>query len=184
MKRCGACAFVLFVMSVGCGSDPAPAAGSAGSGGGGSPAATTGTSGTSTGSTATGGSTGAGGSSGGAGGSACGGGPLPEGNCGIAAKHPGDVGIETDPDVVFADNFETYAQARDLGQKWDAVYQMQDVRIATESGNFVGGAKGLEFTVPQMMNELSNATDKVLTQERDVLFLRYYSKFQPPYDVV
>src|SRR6185503_16121967 len=32
--------------------------------------------------------------------------------------------------------------------------------------------------------ELSDATDKVLTKEEDVLFLRYYSKFRPPYDVV
>jgi hypothetical protein len=123
-----------------------------------------------------------GGTSSGAGGSS--GSSLPEGNNGIAATHPGDVGIETDPAVIFADGFETYSQASDLGQKWDAVYQMQDVRIATEPGNFFGGSKGLEFTVPQMMNELSNATDKVLTAERDALFLRYYSKFQPPYDVV
>jgi hypothetical protein len=27
-------------------------------------------------------------------------------------------------------------------------------------------------------------SDKVLSKERDVLFLRYYSRFQPPYDVV
>ena len=31
---------------------------------------------------------------------------IAEGNTGIAAKYPGDVGIEKDPDVVFAENFE------------------------------------------------------------------------------
>jgi hypothetical protein len=94
------------------------------------------------------------------------------------------VGIETDPAVVFADGFEDDAQASDLGRKWDAVYQNQDIRIATETQNVYRGTKALEFTVPQMIAELSNATDKVLSQERDVLFLRYYSKFQPPFDVV
>lgn len=103
---------------------------------------------------------------------------------GIAAKYPGDVGIEGHPDVIFADDFESYAQPSDLQQRWDAVYQMQQIRIATETSNIYFGKKALEFSVPQQDNELSNATDKVLTQERDVLFLRYYSKFQPPYDVV
>ncbi|MCK4298186.1 MAG: hypothetical protein KAX80_01570, partial [Planctomycetes bacterium] len=31
---------------------------------------------------------------------------LPEGNVGIAAKYPGDVGIENDPDVIYATGFE------------------------------------------------------------------------------
>ena len=106
------------------------------------------------------------------------------GGSGIAAKYPGDVGIEGDAEVIFADGFETYSQASDLNQRWDAVYQMQEIRIATEPANIRFGKKALEFTVPQQNNELSNATDKILTQERDVLFLRYYSRFQPPYDVV
>src|SRR4029453_7134181 len=67
---------------------------------------------------------------------------------------------------------------------WDAVYQNQLVAITTEAANVHGGAKALEFTIPQRDAELSDATDKVLKQEQDVLFLRYYSKFQPPYDVV
>jgi hypothetical protein len=118
---------------------------------------------------------GAGGSSGGA---------LPEGDTGIASMYPGDIGIEGDSAVIFADGFETYSQASDLNQRWDAVYQNQHIRIATEAANIYSGSKALEFKVPQMNQELSNATDKVLTQERDTLFLRYYSKFQPPYDVV
>ena len=31
---------------------------------------------------------------------------IPEGNAGIAAKYPGDVGIEKDQDVVFVESFE------------------------------------------------------------------------------
>jgi len=210
MGRFGVCAVVLGFASTGagCRSDgsngttPAgPTGGQGGSGGSAtsssatsgnatSSSATSGnatsgsaTSGNATSGSATSGPTGTGGSSGGAGGGS-GRGSLPEGDNGIAAKHPGDVGIETDPAVVFADGFEDDVQASDLGRKWDAVYQNQDIRIATETLNVYRGNKALEFTVPQMNAELSNATDKVLSQERDVLFLRYYSKFQPPFDVV
>src|SRR5262249_30100573 len=67
---------------------------------------------------------------------------------------------------------------------WDAVYQNQLVTITTETANVYAGKKALEFTLPQQDAELSDATDKVLTNELDALYLRYYSKFEPPYDVV
>jgi hypothetical protein len=123
---------------------------------------------------------------GGAGGAAGmgGGGALPEGNAGIAARHPGDVGIAGDPDVIFADDFEGYARGADVNQRWEAVYQNQYVGIATDPANVYRGSKALEFTLPQQTAELSDATDKLVSPEEDVVFLRYYSKFQPPYDVV
>lgn len=172
MRRFCVCALALGIASTGvaCGPEDTPAADPTGGAGAGAGASGTGASSGGTG--GSGGSVGSGGSGG-----------LPAGE-GIAAKYPGDVGIEGDPEVIFADGFETYSQASDLEQRWDAVYQMQEIRIATEPENIYGGNKALEFTVPQQDNELSNATDKVLTEERDVLFLRYYSKFQPPYDVV
>jgi hypothetical protein len=111
--------------------------------------------------------------------------PLPEGDQGIATQYPGDEGIGTDPQVVYADDFESYADASQLSDNWDAaVYQNDQIRIATEPDNVFAGGQALEFTVPQQDSELSNAVDKVVSPERDVLFLRYYSKFQPPYDVV
>ena len=208
MQRCGAWGLGLGVaiVVVGCGSDEASSSGGAGGAGGvldsgtgdagggqtgGSAGAQTGGSGGSTGGTGggtgggpTGGAGGGTAGSAGVGGGTAGTGGLPEGNSGIAAKYPGDVGIEADTAVLFADGFEDYAQASDLYARWDAVYQEPDIRIATESENVYGGAKALEFTVPQQSDELSNATDKVVSPERDALFLRYYSKFQPPYDVV
>ena len=126
-------------------------------------------------------------SSGGSGGGSAGAsasGSLPEGNNGIAAKHPGDVGIASDSDVIFADDFESYTQGSDLNQRWDAVYQNQYVNITTTAANVYAGKKALEFILPQQSAELSDSTDKAISPERDVLFLRYYSKFQPPYDVV
>ena len=97
------------------------------------------------------------------------------------------MGIANDADVVFADDFERYpasSSGPDINKVWDAVYQNQDVAIATDAANVHGGKQALQFTLPQQTAELSDGTDKVLKTELDVLYLRYYSKFEPPYDVV
>ena len=108
---------------------------------------------------------------------------LQQGNTGIASRHPGDVGIGSDPDVIFADDFESYTRGADLSNRWDSVYQKQYVDITTEVANVYRGSKALQFTLPQQLAPLGNATDKVVSPEQDVLFLRYYSKIQPPYEV-
>lgn len=110
--------------------------------------------------------------------------PLPEGDEGIAAAYPGDAGIDADPAVVFFDDFEGYTVADDLWGRYDNVYQIDQIRFATEPQSRYAGAQALEFTVPQQEAELSNAVDKVVSPELDVLFLRYYSKFSTPFDVV
>ena len=111
-------------------------------------------------------------------------GDLPAGDQGIAKNHPGDAGIDADPDVLFADDFEDYGQASELDDRWDAVYQNQYVGITQDPDHVYFGSQALEFTLPQQNDELSDATDKLLDEEQDVLFLRYYTKFMPPYDVV
>ena len=153
---------------------------SVGAGTGGA-AATTGSTSTST-STSSGMGGAAGGSTTGNGGSWTG--PLPEGDHGIAAQHPGDVGIASDSEVVFADDFEGYSQPNDLWSRYDNVYQIADTRIATEPMHVHRGAKALEFTLPVATTELANSVDKIIKPERDVLFLRYYSRFESPFDVV
>ena len=178
---------VVWIASAGCGSGggggggAGGTAGAAGASGTSGSAGTTGTAGTS-GSAGRGGTTGTAGASGtaGAGGASA----LPQGNTGIASRHPGDVGIGGDTNVIFADDFEGYTQSSDLNSRWDAVYQNQYVAITTDTANVYRGGKALQFTLPQQNAELSDATDKVVSPEQDVLFLRYYSKIQPPYDVV
>ena len=128
---------------------------------------TTSTGGTSTGGASTGGSGGSGGAPG-----------------GVAQKYPGDQGIEGDPDVIFADDFESYGQASELWNRWDNTFQEAQTRIATESGNVYAGNQAVEFTLPQQDQELSNAVQKVLTTELDALFLRWYSKFDDKNDIV
>jgi hypothetical protein len=182
----------------GTGGSPAASGGaSAGTGGAaaGTGGASVGSGGTSAGtggaSAGTGGaSAGTGGASGGSGDASVGTGgvsatgALPEGNNGIAARHRGDVGIEGDPAVLFADDFESYTKSSELDQKWTYFYQTQDVSITTTAANVYAGRQAVEFTIPQQTAELSDGLDKDISPEQDVLFLRYYGKIMAPFDVV
>lgn len=107
---------------------------------------------------------------------------LPEGNTGIASRYPGDAGIGADQAVIFADDFESYGSASQLTTRWSEVYH--NARIATEAGNVFAGSKALEFRVPRQSAELSNTAAKQLTREQDVLFFRYYSKFDGQFNVL
>jgi len=103
--------------------------------------------------------------------------PLPEGDHGIAAKHPGDRGIENDPDVIFHDDFETGK----VGDKWSNYYQQHLTIYTTEPAHVHAGKRALQFTVPKQQAELSNGVDKEL-KGYDVVFMRYYSKFDKGFD--
>lgn len=121
--------------------------------------------------------------------SACGGGgggsgPDAQRGDGIAGDYPGDVGIGDDPRVIFADDFESYASASDLTTRWDDAYQSAQLRIATEDANVYAGAQAIEMTAPAQDVELSNAVSKTISPEQDVLYLRYYSKFEANFDIV
>lgn len=105
---------------------------------------------------------------------------LPEGDAGLAAKYPGDVGIAADPAVIFHDGFEG-GEAR---QKWDNEYQAENIRIAREPENRNSGSCGLELSVPQQAGEVANALVKKLGAGYDRVFLRYYSKFEAGFDQV
>jgi hypothetical protein len=109
--------------------------------------------------------------------------PLPEGPAGIAAKYPGDVGIGKDPAVVFAHGFEDVASAADLRRMWDAVFHDATIAITTEPRNVHAGKKAVEFTFPQKAGDVGNGLMKRLAEERNVLFLRYYQKFEKGLDV-
>jgi hypothetical protein len=110
--------------------------------------------------------------------------PIPGGSTGIASRYPGDVGIASDPNVIFADDFESYGGVSGLTSRWNEAYHTSNIRIATESGNFFGGGKALEFTVRQTSKEVSNSAMKYVSPERDVLFLRYYAKFDERFNVL
>jgi hypothetical protein len=193
MRLAGAALGVLLAAGCGGGTSGSPTdGGSTGAGGAGAAVGTGGTPGTggrtavatggAAGSTAAGGTTSAAATGGTAGTTATGG--LPEGDNGIAALHPGDADIAADPDVIFADDFESYTKASDLDKRWDNKYQNQYIAITTTPADVYAGQQALEFTLPQQNAELSDGIEQALSPELDVLFLRYYGKFQPPYDVI
>ena len=110
--------------------------------------------------------------------------PLPQGNTGIAARYGGDGGIASDPAVIFADDFESYGSAASLTTKWSETYHSANTRIATEAGNVFAGARALEFTVPLTTAEVSNTVAKVVSPGRDMLFLRFYAKYDSGFNVL
>jgi hypothetical protein len=91
-------------------------------------------------------------------------------NIGIASRYPGDKNIASDPAVIFVDNFESYTSPSQLWNKWDNVYQLRNIRIATEAGNVFAGHKALEFSLPISSTEVANALTKRLSPGQDRVF--------------
>ena len=106
------------------------------------------------------------------------GGPLPSGGDGIASRYPGDAGIEKDPAVVFYEGFEEGSSPADLNRRWSGVFGDRSLRITDDAAGVHGGRKALEISMPRQETPQSSGLQKVLESEVDVLFLRFYSKFE------
>lgn len=128
-----------------------------------------------------GGSAGVGGSAGSGGTAAAG--ALPEGSTGIASKYPGDASIGNDSAVIFTDDFESANGPADLRNKWDVVFDESRLRIAVEPENVNAGIKAVEMPFPMTSEAVGNGLMKHLLEEQDVVFLRFYSKFEAGFDV-
>jgi len=107
---------------------------------------------------------------------------LPEGE-GIAAKYPGDAGIEHDPEVVFADGFEEIdgvvleaSGPTQNGNRWDNAWGV--VRITKEPELAHSGRQAVEITHTRPR---SHGTEKRFEPGFDRLFLRYYMKYAKDY---
>ena len=109
---------------------------------------------------------------------------LPEGSTGIASRYAGDNGIGSDPAVVFTDNFESYSSVSGLSTRWNEVFHTANLRIATEAGNVFAGAKAIEMTVPRQSAEVSNNLIRHVSPGADVLFVRYYAKYDSAFNVL
>ncbi|MBD3393830.1 MAG: hypothetical protein GF410_17600 [Chitinivibrionales bacterium] len=102
--------------------------------------------------------------------------PLPEGANGIAAEYLHDSSIASDSAVIFADDFESYSSASELSTRWNGgVYHHID--LAASRSNVFAGDQSLQFRNPKTSSEVSNTVDRLVNPELDVLFLRYYQKF-------
>ena len=105
---------------------------------------------------------------------------LPTEDNGIAAKYPGDKGIEKNRFVILADDFEGHVDTEAMSETWDIVSR-RGASLATD--DVFLGKKSLRLTIPKRDREMALVAAKNLKQKRDVLFLRYYSKFNAEFDV-
>jgi hypothetical protein len=108
--------------------------------------------------------------------------PLPQGNSGIAAAYPHDAGIATNPNVLFADEFENYTSPSQLTSSgnYSNYYAQQDFAIDTST--FFGGAKALRIRMPASgTTEVSNGLVRNISPTRDSMYMRVYTKFQSNY---
>jgi hypothetical protein len=99
--------------------------------------------------------------------------PLPREsrNAGLAAKYPHDDGIATDPDVLFADNFET----GDM-KKWD----QQRGRVVLTEENAHSGRWSVQMPMERGKNHGGDAI-KWFMPGADTVYARVYVKFSPDY---
>ena len=107
---------------------------------------------------------------------------IPEGPTGIAAKYPGDVGIEKDPDVVFVADFE--GSVAEICSHWD---QVDGQPIMSKSDEVTPGSGGKQSL---LLTRVAGGTNgytgggkfsRWLKNEKgdgyDQLFYRVYMKF-------
>lgn len=80
-------------------------------------------------------------------------------------------------------DFEDCGTTEDLHGTWDALIHEGNMRITEDRANVYGGRRALEITIPKQQEALAVGIDKILTEERDVLFLRFYSKLAEGFDV-
>jgi hypothetical protein len=104
---------------------------------------------------------------------------LPAGP-GLAARYPGDAGVKTDPQVVFADDFES----GNLGDGWDEV-RNQDGKVLAFTPP--GADAGLGARCLRVEAHLGTDTGGGLTkwfEPPDTVYIRFYARFDPECDYV
>lgn len=89
---------------------------------------------------------------------------------GLAAKYPGDVGLKTDPDVLFADDFES----GDM-KKWD---QQRRTVVTEDKPN--AGRWCVQIPMERGKNQGGDAI-KWFMPGADTVYARFYVKFSPDY---
>ena len=96
--------------------------------------------------------------------------PLPQGNKGIAARYPGDAGIEKDPAVVFHDDFESGNLS-----KWTPGWRSDRGRVTEKVAHSGRRAMQWAVTKPADSDDGGNMGAK-LNPGLDVCFYRVYCR--------
>jgi hypothetical protein len=108
---------------------------------------------------------------------------LPDGDHGIAARHPGDVGIAQDPAVVFVEDFEENA-LETMAKRWEDVGNRDNMSFASDSPPGSGGEHSLVMRRPKGSRSSGAGLYRRIQNPNggwgyDQLFARFYVKFAP-----
>lgn len=98
------------------------------------------------------------------------------GYAGLAEKYPGDEGIENDPDILFAENFEEGTVA-EICKRWDS-FKNKDGKVMAISDDIPegsGGSRSLQIT--GTLGENSGGDLFTNFPGQDKAYLRFYTKF-------
>jgi hypothetical protein len=106
--------------------------------------------------------------------------PSPFPAAGLAARYRGDVGLESDPRVIFAENFE-HKSIDELASRWDSATQRDEMSFSVEVPTGSTGRQSL------VMERLSGSGAQLYRRLKNKsggwgyerVFARYYVKFSP-----
>ncbi len=95
--------------------------------------------------------------------------PVPQGP-GLAARYPGDEGLETDPAVLFLEDFET-GSPQEIGERWGQIYRPENAGLSDDIHARSPGLKSIHIK--------DNGHLFTHTRGVDTFFARFYVKFHP-----
>ncbi len=96
----------------------------------------------------------------------------------IASAYPDDNGIEADPDVIFAEDFES-GSLESLLERWSSTKNESGMSLASESPAASSGSRALQMTRlggNDTGGNLSKRLGPIGEDHHDELYLRYYIK--------
>ena len=93
---------------------------------------------------------------------------------GIAAKYPGDVGIQNDPNVIFTENFEE-GTIKALISRWDEAKNSEQMSFTEDISPASSGKNSVLFA--HVEGTESGHLYRRLLPGYDQLYLRFYAKF-------
>ena len=101
--------------------------------------------------------------------------PSPKG--GIAARYPGDVGIEADPNVIFVERFDE-ATLTDLFGRWTDILNGPAMQFSTDVPPGSPGSRSLNIPwVGGGVNNGGHLYKQLIPGVGDTLYVRYYIKY-------
>jgi hypothetical protein len=108
---------------------------------------------------------------------------LPNGNQGVAARHPGDGGIAQDPAVVFVEDFEENS-LETMAKRWEDVGDRDNMSFAGDSPPGSIGKHSLAMRRPKGSKSSGAQLYRRIKNQKggwgyEQLFARFYVKFAP-----